>query len=110
MLFQWKGSCRVNRSEMRHQCSRCSRYALAKRRWICFFGRSPNLPAQQRPCKCKCGKQNSTTPKPKPGGKLLTSDAYIEALEIYDAHKKSKAPSSSMKNLPQTSPKQSTSG
>jgi len=62
------------------------------------------------PCKCKCGKQNSTTPKLKPGGKLLTSDAYIEALEIYDAQKKSKAPSSSRTNLPQTSPKQSTSG
>ncbi|KAH3870317.1 hypothetical protein DPMN_033499 [Dreissena polymorpha] len=61
------------------------------------------------PCKCKCGKQNSTTPKPQPGGKLLTSDAYIEALEIYDAQKKSKAPSSSRTNLPQTSPKQSTS-
>ncbi|KAH3895157.1 hypothetical protein DPMN_019317 [Dreissena polymorpha] len=52
------------------------------------------------PCKCKCGKQNSTTPKPKPGGKLLTSDAYIEALKIYNAQKKSKAPSSSRTNLP----------
>ncbi|KAH3882804.1 hypothetical protein DPMN_006749 [Dreissena polymorpha] len=54
--------------------------------------------------------ENPTTQKPKPFGKLLTSDAYIEALQLYDAQKKSKAPSSSRTELPQTSPKQSTNG
>ena len=39
------------------------------------------------PITCRCQKKISANTKPKPGGKLITSDAYIEEVEMYDAKK-----------------------
>ncbi|KAH3726345.1 hypothetical protein DPMN_052207 [Dreissena polymorpha] len=36
---------------------------------------------------CRCQKKISANTKPKPGGKLITSDEYIEEVEMYDAKK-----------------------
>ena len=35
------------------------------------------------PITCRCQKKISANTKPKPGGKLITSDAYIEEVEMY---------------------------
>ncbi|KAH3836539.1 hypothetical protein DPMN_109911 [Dreissena polymorpha] len=42
---------------------------------------------------CRCQQKISVNTKPKPGGKLVTSDAYIEEVEMYDAKKKMPIPS-----------------
>ncbi|KAH3749404.1 hypothetical protein DPMN_183902 [Dreissena polymorpha] len=41
------------------------------------------------PTTCRCQKKMSA--KPKPGGKLITSDAYIEEVEMFDAKKNANA-------------------
>jgi len=59
---------------------------------------------------CKCQKKMTTNPKSKPGGKMITSDAYIQEVETYDAQKKRTDAVPPQNRLVITSPRPSTSG
>ncbi|KAH3871058.1 hypothetical protein DPMN_034252 [Dreissena polymorpha] len=45
------------------------------------------------PITCRCQQKISANTKPKPCGKLITSEAYSEEVEMYDAKKNANAPS-----------------
>ncbi|KAH3774495.1 hypothetical protein DPMN_175877 [Dreissena polymorpha] len=61
------------------------------------------------PITCRCQQKILANTKPKPGRKLITSDAYIEEVEMYDAKKNATAVTSQSQMICK-SPRPSTSG